>query len=81
MAATPEKSTNKIGNNRTATVESNPRLTKIDPTAPAGSENSLGAESVRDGRPDTDDGTVEAMDEEGPAIPPALANDNTGTGH
>jgi len=39
---------------------------KIDPTAPAGSENSLGAESVRDGRPATDNRTVEAMDEERP---------------
>jgi hypothetical protein len=39
---------------------------KIDPTAPAGSENSLGAESVRDGRPTTDSGVVEAMDEVGP---------------
>jgi hypothetical protein len=38
---------------------------KIDPEAPAGSKESLGAESVRDGRPATDDSTVEAMDEEG----------------
>jgi hypothetical protein len=38
--------------------------TKIDRNAPAGSKNSLGAESVRDGRPSTDDGVVEAMDEE-----------------
>jgi hypothetical protein len=43
---------------------------KIDRTAPAGSENSLGAESVRDGRPATDDSVVEAMDEEGPGIEP-----------
>lgn len=42
------------------------RLTGIDRTAPAGSENSLGAQSVRDGRPGTDDGVVEAIDEEGP---------------
>jgi hypothetical protein len=41
---------------------------KIDRTAPAGSENSLGAESIRDGRPDTDDSVVEAIDEEGPDI-------------
>ena len=40
----------------------------IDRTAPAGSENSLGAQSVRDGRPATDDSIVEAMDEEGPGI-------------
>jgi hypothetical protein len=36
--------------------------------APAGSANSLGAESVRDGRPATDDSVVEAMDEESPDI-------------
>jgi hypothetical protein len=40
----------------------------IDINAPAGSKNSLGAESVRDGRPSTDDSVVEAMDEEGPGI-------------
>jgi hypothetical protein len=49
------------------TPEENP---KIDRTAPAGSENSLGAQSVRDGRPATDDSVVEAMDEEGPGIDP-----------
>jgi hypothetical protein len=43
---------------------------EIDPTAPAGSPNSLGAESVRDGRPATDSSVVEAMDEEGPGIEP-----------
>jgi hypothetical protein len=43
---------------------------KIDRNAPAGSPNSLGAESVRDGRPATDDSVVEAMDEEGPGIEP-----------
>lgn len=36
---------------------------KIDRTAPAGSENSLGAQSIRDGRPSTDDTVVEAIDE------------------
>ena len=50
--------------------ESEPRDVKIDRTAPAGSENSLGAQSVRDGRPATDDSVVEAMDEEGPGISP-----------
>lgn len=40
----------------------------IDLSAPAGSKNSLGAESVRDGRPATDDEVVEAMDEMGPAV-------------
>jgi len=46
--------------------ESDP--TEIDRAAPAGSENSLGAESIRDGRPTTDDSTVEAIDEMGPGI-------------
>ena len=50
-----------------------PSTSKIDRTAPAGSENSLGAQSVRDGRPSTDDSVVEAMDEEDPAAP--LASD------
>ena len=40
----------------------------IDLTAPAGAENSLGAESVRDGRPSTDDSVVEAIDEMGPGL-------------
>ena len=49
-------------------AETDPKLTKIDRNAPAGSKNSLGAESVRDGRPATDDSVVEAMDEVGPEI-------------
>ena len=52
---------------------------KIDRTAPAGSEHSLGAQSVRDGRPVTDDSVVEAMDEEGPGIAP-FTPDKKGTG-
>lgn len=31
---------------------------KIDRNAPAGTRNSLGAESIRDGRPSTDDSVV-----------------------
>jgi hypothetical protein len=50
------------------------KKTKIDRNAPAGSENSLGAQSVRDGRPTTDDSVVEAMDEQDPAIPSATSN-------
>jgi hypothetical protein len=42
---------------------------RINPAAPAGSPDSLGAESTRDGRPATDDRVVEAIDEEGPQIP------------
>jgi hypothetical protein len=40
-----------------------------DPNAIAGSTNSLGEESRRDGRPTPDDNVVEAIDEEGPEIP------------
>jgi hypothetical protein len=79
MAAIQEKSTSNTARNTGATRESDPPSdidpkldpkidSKINPTAPAGSENSLGAESVRDGRPATDDSTVEAMDEETPDI-------------
>ena len=64
MAATPEKTTLNIG--KDTPPESDP--TKIDGNAPAGSENSLGAESVRDGRPTTDDSVVEAIDEMGPGV-------------
>jgi hypothetical protein len=48
------------------TPQPNPHSNQIDRTAPAGSKNSLGAKSVRDGRPSTDDSVVEAMDEVGP---------------
>jgi len=53
-----------------ASPDPKPHVNTIDPNAPAGSPDSLGAESVRDGRPSTDDTVVEAMDEEGPAVPP-----------
>ncbi len=49
----------------------------IDPSAPAGSENSLGAESVRDGRPSTDDSVVEAIDEMGPGVTDIPENTST----
>jgi hypothetical protein len=68
MAANQEKTT-KIPIDD-ATDQTGTREVKIDRTAPAGSKNSLGAESVRDGRPATDDSVVEAMDEEGPGIAP-----------
>jgi hypothetical protein len=37
-----------------------------DPEATAGKPNSVGAQSIRDGRPATCDDVVEAMDEAGP---------------
>jgi|HubBroStandDraft_6_1064221.scaffolds.fasta_scaffold626246_2 hypothetical protein len=82
MATTQEKSNTNTGKNATAITESDPRSkdprSKIDPKAPAGSENSLGAESVRDGRPATDDSTVEAMDEESPDVTGTLDTDTAG---
>lgn len=52
--------------NKKTPPESDP--TKIDRNAPAGTPSSLGAESVRDGRPSTDDSVVEAIDEETPPL-------------
>jgi hypothetical protein len=50
------------------TTKENANVHTIDITAPAGSENSLGTESVHDGRPATDDSVVEAIDEVGPGV-------------
>jgi hypothetical protein len=71
MATTQEETTRKIGKDTPPESDS----TKIDRNAPAGSENSLGAESVRAGRPSTDDSTVEAIDEMGPGITAPLSTD------
>jgi hypothetical protein len=73
MPAIHEKKPGNLDEDATATSET---PSKIDPNAPAGSENSLGAESVRDGRPATDDSTVEAMDEESPDITGTLDTDS-----
>ena len=62
---TPQEKTT-TGINRKTPPESRP--IKIDRNAPAGTPASLGAESVRDGRPSTDDSVVEAMDEEAPPL-------------
>jgi hypothetical protein len=64
MEITQEKQPTVI--NRKTPPESDP--TKIDRNAAAGTPASLGAESVRDGRPSTDDSVVEAMDEEAPPL-------------
>ena len=64
MDANQEKAQANVS--RKTPPESDP--TKIDRNAPAGTENSLGAESVRDGRPSTDDDVVEAIDEETPSL-------------
>jgi hypothetical protein len=47
--------------------------TNTDPSAPAGSPNSLGAKSDCNGRPSTGDSVTEAIDEQGPAIVPSPA--------
>jgi hypothetical protein len=78
MAAAHEKATNSIDNDLTATTKSGHRVITIDRTAPAGSENSLGAESVRDGRPATDDSIVEAIDEVGPEFTAPNSFDKSG---
>ena len=70
MTVTQEKTPQEPGKDATK-----PHISKIDRNAPAGSKNSLGAESVRDGRPATDDSVVEAMDEEGPGITGPLADE------
>jgi hypothetical protein len=64
MGATPDRAVGTV--KKRTPPESDP--TKVDRNAPAGSEDSLGAESVRDGRPSTDDSIVEAMDEESPSL-------------
>ena len=65
MAETPQPATS---NTPTQSTDPGTHVNTIDPNAPAGSKNSLGAESIRDGRPATCDDVVEAMDEEGPGI-------------
>ena len=74
MGEAQEKTMSKTGK-PAATSEADLRAIKIDLMAPAGSERSLGAESVRDGRPATGDDVVEAMDEEGPGITAPLATE------
>ncbi len=77
MTEVPGKTTKLNAGEVMVNNEADPRPVKIDRTAPAGSKNSLGAQSVRDGRPVTDDSVVEAMDEEGPGITPRTT-DKTG---
>jgi hypothetical protein len=79
-STSPRKTTKKIGNDPATANESDPRATTIDLAAPAGSEKSLGAESVRDDRPATCDDVVEAIDEEDPGITAALAAAKLGDG-
>jgi hypothetical protein len=68
MTKVPDTTSRPIGkdSNSIPTKETHPA---IDRNAPAGSENSLGEESVRDGRPSTKDNVVEAIDEMEPGTP------------
>ena len=61
-----EKTHGRFGDVARKIAERDSRSAKIDLKAPAGTRNSLGEESIRDGRPTTDDDTVEAIDEETP---------------
>jgi hypothetical protein len=74
MAASQEKTIP----GATAPPKPDSESTEIDRNALAGTENSLGAESVRDGRPATDDSTVEAKDELGPGVTPPPATGKGG---
>jgi hypothetical protein len=69
MASIQDKTPGRIGDAARRIAERDPRHAKIDPAAPAGSKNSLGEESIRDGRPAAGDRIVEAIDEETPAAP------------
>ena len=64
----PGKNTQEHDSRATANTKAEPHQNTIDRNAPAGSKNSLGEESIRDGRPSTSDDVVEAKDEEGPGI-------------
>ena len=79
LTKTQERTTGKI-DNPSVTTKTDPQAMKIDLTAPAGSERSLGAESSRDDRPDTCDDVVEAIDEEGHGISAPLATEKESDG-
>ena len=74
MAATQERIVPNMDTNATTTTTSKSESPKIDLTAPAGSKRSLGEESIRDGRPSTDDDAVEAIDEANPGVPVSSAH-------
>jgi hypothetical protein len=62
MTSIPKKTGKPAGADSAATA-STASHPAIDRDAPAGATNSLGAESIRDGRPTTQDDIVEAIDE------------------
>jgi hypothetical protein len=66
MAATSKETPRNISSDAKANTKAKPHHNEIDRNAPAGSKNSLGEESIRDGRPSTSDDVVEAKDEATP---------------
>jgi hypothetical protein len=67
MTANPKNASKKSNTDSPATPSTESHT--IDRQAPAGTGTSLGAESVRDGRPATKDDVVEAKDEMPPGTP------------
>ncbi len=65
------ESQNVLAENKTTRTGPDTCSGTTDPSAPAGSKNSLGAKSDCNGRPTSDDSVVEAMDEQGPLTTPA----------
>ena len=79
MAESQQRPSGNVGSGNAGTASTpGAQPGEIDPNAPAGTANSVGAESVRDGRPSTDASTVEAIDEAGPGVTPPLAGNKTG---
>ena len=63
--------------NKIASTAPDTCSTKTEPSAPAGSKNSLGAKSDCNARPASDDSVVEAMDEQGPLVTPSESKRNS----
>lgn len=70
MAAHPKPTPESLESKARPNPGADSCTTPIDRNAPAGSPGSLGAKSDCNGRPATDDGVVEAMDEQGPLPTP-----------
>jgi hypothetical protein len=64
-----EETPGRIADAASKIAKSGSHAANINLDAPAGTKDSLGEESVRDGRPATDDSIVEAIDEETPVTP------------
>jgi len=76
MAPSRENTTDESRNNPVSTTAPDRRVPKVDPTAPAGSKNSWGRKVFEVAAPQTDDGTIEAIDEVGPGVSNSAARKN-----